>query len=63
MKGKLPGPEIVALAVARVLERPQRAVVVPSSWRLLLLGVRLFPAIADRLFGSPQGQARIHTSG
>jgi hypothetical protein len=34
--------------------------VVPSSWRLMLLGVRLFPAIADRLLGSEQGQARIH---
>ena len=62
MKGKLPGPEIVAQAVIRVLERPRRALVVPSSWRLMLLGVRFFPAIADRLLGSPQGQTRIHTS-
>jgi short-subunit dehydrogenase len=59
MKGSLPGPEIVAQAVARVLEHPQRAVVVPAFGRLLL-GVRFFPAIADRLFGSVQGQARIH---
>jgi short-subunit dehydrogenase len=63
MKGSLPGPEIVAQAVARVLARPRRALVVPSSWRLMLLGVRFFPAIADRLFGSAQGQARLHTSG
>ena len=63
MKGALPGPEIVAQAVARALERPRRALVVPSSWRLMLLGVRFFPAIADRLFGSAQGQARLHTSG
>ena len=63
MKGKLPGPEIVAQAVARVLEHPRRAVVVPSSWRLMLLVVRFFPAVADRLLGSAQGQARIHTSG
>lgn len=63
MKGKLPGPQIVAQAVARVLEHPRRAVVVPSTWRLMLLGVRFFPAIADRLLGSAQGQARIHTSG
>jgi len=60
VKSALPGPEIVAQAVARVLERPQRALVVPASWRLMLLGVRLFPAIADRLLGSAQGQARIH---
>ncbi len=63
MKGSLPGPELVAQAVARVLERPRRALVVPSSWRLMLFGVRFFPAIADRLFGSAQGQARIHTGG
>ena len=63
MKGALPGPEIVAQAVARVLERPRRALVVPSSWRLMLLGVRFFPAIADRLFGSARGQARIHSGG
>jgi NAD(P)-dependent dehydrogenase (short-subunit alcohol dehydrogenase family) len=63
MKGSLPGPEIVAQAVVRVLERPRRVLVVPSSWRLMLFGVRSFPAIADRLFGSAQGQARIHTDG
>jgi NAD(P)-dependent dehydrogenase (short-subunit alcohol dehydrogenase family) len=61
VKGARPGPELVAQAVARVLERPQRALVVPSSWRLMLLGVRFFPAIADRLLGSAQGQARIHS--
>jgi NAD(P)-dependent dehydrogenase (short-subunit alcohol dehydrogenase family) len=63
MKGSLPGPELVAQAVTRVLERPHRTLVVPSFWRFMLLGVRLFPAIADRLFGSEQGQARIHISG
>ncbi len=63
MKGSLPGPELVAQAVARVLDRPRRALVVLSSWRLMLFGVRFFPAIADRLFGSEQGQARIHISG
>jgi hypothetical protein len=29
----------------------------------MLLGVRLFPAIAYRLLGSEQGQARIHING
>jgi short-subunit dehydrogenase len=60
IKRALPGPERVAQAVAKVLERPQRVRVVPSSWRLMLLGVRLFPAVADRFLGSVQGQARIH---
>jgi hypothetical protein len=31
MKGALPGPELVAHAVARVLERPYRALVFPAS--------------------------------
>ncbi len=62
MRGRLPGPEIVAQAVANVLEHPRRVLVVPSSWRFLLLGVHLFPAVADRLFGSSQGQARLHFS-
>ncbi len=61
MKGSLPGPELVAHAVVRVLERPHRVLVVPSSWRFMLLGVRLFPALADRLFGSKQGQVRVHS--
>ena len=65
MKGSaaLPGPELVAQAITRVLVRPQRVVVVPASWRLMLLWVRLLPAIADRLFGSTQGQARLHNNG
>jgi|SRR5579862_145254 len=56
----LPGPERVAEAVAKVLERPQRVMVVPPSWRLMLVGVRFFPAVADRFLGSVEGQARIH---
>lgn len=65
MKGapSLPGPELVAQAVARVLARSQRVVVVPASWRLMLLWVHLLPAVADRLFGSAQGQARLHNKG
>jgi len=61
--GQWVAPVHLAQAVARVLARPRRALVVPSSWRLMLLGVRFFPAIADRLLGSEQGQARIHTGG
>jgi short-subunit dehydrogenase len=60
IKRALPGPERVAQAVARVLEHPQRVLVVPPSWRLMLVGVRFFPAVADRFLGSVQGQARIH---
>jgi hypothetical protein len=58
MKGALPGPQIVAQAVAMVLERPRRAVVVPSAWRLMLLGVRFFPAVADRHASIPQDERK-----
>jgi short-subunit dehydrogenase len=60
IKRTLPGPERVASEVARVLEHPRRVLVVPPSWRLMLLGVRFFPAVADRLLGSVRGQAGIH---
>jgi NADP-dependent 3-hydroxy acid dehydrogenase YdfG len=60
VRGDLPGPELVARAVAQVLIAPRRVLVVPGSWRFMLAGVRWFPALADRLFGSARGQARIH---
>lgn len=60
VRGNLPGPEIVAQAVARVLESPKRAVIVPGSWRFLVTFVRWFPALADRMFGSAKGQERVH---
>ncbi len=59
-KGPLPGPDIVAHAVVKVLEHPRRALVVPGSRRIVLSLIRLFPAIADRVLGSDQGQAQIH---
>ena len=38
-------------------------VIVTGASSGIILDVRLFPAIADRLFGSEQGQARLHING
>jgi short-subunit dehydrogenase len=40
----LPGPEIVAAAIAHVIRRPRREVVVPGWYRLLIWLERLLPA-------------------
>jgi NAD(P)-dependent dehydrogenase (short-subunit alcohol dehydrogenase family) len=60
VKGSLPGPEIVADAVVRALERPRRAWILPWYWQPLVICVRLFPLAADLVFGSARGQAKIH---
>ena len=43
----MPGPETVARAVAGVLERPRREVIVPAWYRALPPLDRWFPALAD----------------
>ncbi len=42
-----PGPEIVARAIARALDRPRREVFVPGYYRLLVWAERLLPGLAD----------------
>jgi len=43
----LPGPEIVARAIAGAIERPRREVFVPGYYRLLVWAERLLPGLAD----------------
>ncbi|MBK9714845.1 MAG: SDR family oxidoreductase [Kouleothrix sp.] len=43
----LPGPEIVARAVGRALERPRREVVVPGYYRPAIWAASLMPWLAD----------------
>ncbi|GHF87132.1 SDR family NAD(P)-dependent oxidoreductase [Deinococcus ficus] len=43
----MPGPEVVARAVADVLERPRREVIVPGVYRALAWLDRRLPALAD----------------
>ncbi|THF86817.1 SDR family oxidoreductase [Deinococcus sp. KSM4-11] len=45
----MPGPEVVARAVADVLERPRREVVVPKGYRVALWFDRRLPGLADLL--------------
>jgi NAD(P)-dependent dehydrogenase (short-subunit alcohol dehydrogenase family) len=49
LKHRMPGPEIVAEAVVRALERPRRKMIVPYYYRPLLLLASLFPGATDRL--------------
>jgi short-subunit dehydrogenase len=43
----LPGPEMVARAIAGVIKRPRREVFVPGYYRLLVWAERLLPGLAD----------------
>ncbi|GAA4017773.1 SDR family NAD(P)-dependent oxidoreductase [Deinococcus rubellus] len=52
----MPGPDIVARAIADVLERPRREVVVPGWYRVPALLDTLFPGIVDQVV--PLIQAR-----
>ena len=45
----MPGPEVVARAVARVLDRPQREVIVPGIYRAAVLLEGLLPGLGDQL--------------
>lgn len=45
----MPGPEIVAKAVADVLERPRREVLVPSWYRLPALLEQIAPSLVDKI--------------
>jgi NAD(P)-dependent dehydrogenase (short-subunit alcohol dehydrogenase family) len=46
----LPGPEIVAAAVERAMERPRRRIVVPLRYRAAILAANALPAVTDRLY-------------
>ena len=48
-KEKMPGPEVVAQAVRRALERPRRKIVVPFYYRVPLILASLFPGATDHL--------------
>ncbi len=45
----MPGPEVVARAVADVLERPRREVTVPGVYRAVALLDALLPGLSDRI--------------
>ena len=59
----MPGPEVVARAVAAVLERPQREVIVPRVYHLLAWLDRRAPGLADRIVSGVLIRRRYDHSG
>lgn len=51
MRLRMPGPEIVAKAIADLVVHPRREVIVPGFYRPIIEGERMLPWIADRLIG------------
>jgi NAD(P)-dependent dehydrogenase (short-subunit alcohol dehydrogenase family) len=47
MKAPLPGPELIARTVARLVRRPRREVVVPRFYRVAIALDRALPGLAD----------------
>ncbi len=54
----MPGPEVVARAVLRAIERPGRRVLVPGFYRALAYLGKVLPGLADRLLVPGQGLLR-----
>jgi NAD(P)-dependent dehydrogenase (short-subunit alcohol dehydrogenase family) len=46
----IPGPDIVAAAVERALQRPRRRVVVPVKYRAAITLANALPGVTDRLY-------------
>jgi NAD(P)-dependent dehydrogenase (short-subunit alcohol dehydrogenase family) len=46
----LPGPEIVAAAVDKALQRPRRRIIVPGKYRAAVLAANALPMVADRIY-------------
>ncbi|GAA2606184.1 SDR family NAD(P)-dependent oxidoreductase [Paractinoplanes durhamensis] len=54
----LPGPEIVAAAVERALQRPRRRIVVPFKYRPAITLANTLPALTDRLYAGRAASRR-----
>lgn len=55
--GRMPGPELVADAVAAALVRPRRRVIVPGRYRAAAVLATVLPAAIDRQFAGTAGGA------
>jgi short-subunit dehydrogenase len=60
MRVRLPGPEVVARAVAGAIRRPRRTIIVPWYYAPPVLMATLLPGFADRLVGSSLIQRLYH---
>lgn len=54
----LPGPEVVAEAVARALKRPRRRIIVPGKYRAAVLLSNALPMITDRIYAGKAASRR-----
>lgn len=50
-RARMPGPEIIATAIAGLVERPRREVVAPLSYHAAILIERAAPGLVDRALG------------
>ncbi len=53
-RAPMPGPEVVATAIAGLLTHPRREVVVPASYHGAIAVERLAPWVVDRALGRPR---------
>jgi hypothetical protein len=60
MRVPLPGPEVVARAVAGAIRRPRRKIIVPWYYVPPALMAKLLPGIVDWLVGSNLFQRLYH---
>jgi short-subunit dehydrogenase len=54
-RARMPGPEIVARAIANLAVHPRREVIVPGYYRLAIWAERALPWLADRFIGDGGG--------
>ena len=54
----MPGPEVVAQAIASAIRQPRRKIVVPWIYKLVILISKLLPGLADVVLGSTVYQRR-----
>lgn len=55
----MPGPEVVANAISKVIRKPRREIVVPGWYRFLIALNRFFPWIADMLLTPKEGKIKV----
>lgn len=60
MKGRLPGPDIVADAIVSAIRHPRRRRVVPASYYLPVFLMNAFPGLTDLVFGDARVQDRLN---
>jgi short-subunit dehydrogenase len=54
----LPGPEVVAEAVASAVKRPRRRIIVPGKYRAAVLLSNALPMVTDRIYGGKAASRR-----